>query len=86
METQWPEIVDPEYVIGMGVRIQDCIHMLDALADRLFPEVRSGVDQNQPAVILDHDGRAGAAVMWIGRVADSAVTANRRHAHRCAAA
>src|SRR5690349_10693056 len=74
----------------MGVGIEDGVDAADAEAQRLLAEVRPGVDEDTPfpVLILPFNGYrwASAAVAGIGRGADAAGAAQRRHTHGCAAA
>ena len=43
-KTQRAQIVHPQDMIGVRVRIEHGIHAREALAQRLFAEVRAGID------------------------------------------
>src|ERR1017187_10083748 len=84
--SQGAEVVDSQDVVGVRVRVEHGIELRDVFAQRLFAEVRSAVDHYMPAVVADHHRGASAPVARIRRTAYRAITANRRYAHRRAAA
>ena len=65
----------------MGMRVENCVDASNVFADRLRVEVRSGVDQDDLAAILDHHRRSRTAIMRIRRPAHGTVAAERGHAH-----
>src|SRR5215831_10622097 len=85
-KTEWTHIIQAQDVVGVGVRVNDGVDVGDVFADGLFTEVGCSVNENAPAIVLDHDRRAGAAVPGIGGVADCARTTDGGHAHGRSAA
>ena len=80
-KVQRPDIVQPHDVIGVRVSEQDRIDAGDALAKSLLPEIRRCIDKYGPPVVLEHDGRAKAIVLWIFGMAHGAAATERRHTH-----
>ena len=46
-KAQRPQIVEAENMVGMGVRVEDSIHMPDLFAQSLVAEVRTRIDQDR---------------------------------------
>ena len=59
-------VVDAVYMVGMGVSIQNRVDMLDAVTQRLMPEICCCVDKDVLVVARDNNRRAGSPVLWIG--------------------
>ena len=53
-------------MIRVSVRVKYRVELSDSLADGLFTEVRSGVDKDKLAAVLDEDRGSRAAVARIG--------------------
>ena len=52
LEAERPYVVKPQNMVGMSMRVQDCVDALDVLANGLLAEIRRGVDQHGVAVVL----------------------------------
>src|SRR5580700_3931824 len=52
---QWPEIVEAEDVVGVGVGIEDRVDVANLLANGLFAKIRRGIDEDCSPVILDQN-------------------------------
>src|SRR5208283_2242676 len=79
------DVVQPENVVGVAVRVKYRVNLPDALADRLLAEIRRSVDEHRVVAPLHHHRRARAAIVRVGRRAYAAVTADGRYSHRGAA-
>src|SRR6516164_3817539 len=86
MVAERAKVVDAEDVVGVGVSVEHGVDLADALADGLLAEVGRSVDKDHLSTEFEEDGRAGAAVVRVGRVADGAGASDRGNAHRGAAA
>jgi hypothetical protein len=65
MKAEWPEVINSEDVVGMRVRVKHRIDVLDLRPYRLLAKVGCGIDQYDPPVVFQHDGRTGALVVRI---------------------
>ena len=52
-EADRPQIIKPQDVVRMRVGVKHRIQVMDLRADGLLAKIRSGVDQNVAAAILD---------------------------------
>src|SRR5262249_32679230 len=84
-EAEWAQIVETHDVVRVRVGGEHSVEVGDALADGLNVKVWSGIDQDRAVSVLHQDRRPRAAIVWIAGVADTAITPQRRHAHRRAA-
>ena len=86
LKAEGPQVVHAENVVGMGMGVEDRIHVIDAVCKCLRPEVGASVDHDAVPVPDHGSGGPGAAVVRVGRGADAAIAAESGHAHRGAAA
>ena len=82
-EIETADLVEPEDVIRVAVREDDCVHAGEAVRERLLPEIRRGVHQDRRVSrYVDVDRRAQPLVARIGRLAHGARAADARYARR----
>ena len=81
-----PQIVEPEQMVGVLVRVDHRVDAADALAEQLHAQLGRRVDQQIALGQADDDAAARAAVARVGAGADRAVAADDRHAVRRARA
>src|SRR5690349_14664010 len=81
-ETQRAEIIQPQNVIGMRVRIQDGVDLTDTFANCLCVEVWSGIDEYHFPGIFDHDRWPRTSVVRVGRMTNCTVAADCGYTHR----
>src|ERR1039457_6019179 len=62
-----PRVVETEDMVGVGMREQHRVEAGHALAQGLGAEIRRGIDQYDPAIVLQEDGGAGSLIVGIGR-------------------
>src|SRR5271166_4678889 len=84
-EAERPNIVQPENVVSVTVRVEYRVDLPDALANGLLAEVRRGVDEHRVTVPLHHHRRTRAALVRVLRRAYAAVAADGGYSHRSAA-
>ena len=58
-------IVEPENMIGVSVRVENCVEAIEMRGHGLGAEVRRRVDDDIASAIGEQDGRARALVMRI---------------------
>jgi hypothetical protein len=82
-----PHFVEAEHVVGVAVREEDRVDAVDAMRQRLLPEVRRRIDQD-PGVAghVDEDRRTEPLVPRIGGQADGTAAADHGNAMRGAGA
>jgi hypothetical protein len=77
------KIVEPEHVIGVGVRDEHRVEPIEVRREGLRPEVRAAIEEKTASVGGGKEGaRPPAAVARVGRDADRAATTKARHAER----
>src|SRR5271157_1445915 len=75
-EAERPDVVQPENVIGVAVRVEYGVDLPDALTDGLLAEVRRGVNEDGVSVPLHHHRGTRAAIVRVCRRAYAAVAAD----------
>src|SRR6266567_983227 len=73
-------------MVSMSVCVEDRIQTRDLFPDRLLTKIWCGVNEHAMSLVLNHDGRARAAVVRIIGCAYTAGAADCRHTHGCPAA
>jgi len=81
-----PNVVEPKDVIGVTVRDQHGVEMLQSITQSLLAKVSRGIDDHGLPGVFDQDRDAQTLVPRIVRSAGLAVAGDRRHASRCAGA
>jgi len=76
-----PNIVESQNVVGVAVGEEDGVEAIEADAEGLLAEIRSGVDDDVLAVAREKQGRAQAIIVGIGGGADAALARERGNAH-----
>ena len=74
-----PQIIQPEDVIGVRVRVDRCFDQTNSLAQQLQPQFRRRVDDERAAWGIDRDASACPMILRIGRRADRAIATDHRH-------
>src|SRR2546423_2464118 len=85
-EVQGAYVVESEDVVGVAVRDENGVEVLDVLTKRLLPEIGRRVNEYRLAVVLDEHGDAQAFVARVVRRARLALAADGGHAGRSARA
>src|SRR5579871_3249367 len=85
MESERAQVVEPQNVVGMRMGIEHGVEPADLFTDSLGTKIGGGVDDDDMTVILEHDRRAGTAVVRIDGATDFAHTPDGGHAHGGAA-
>src|SRR5579859_1677094 len=73
-------------MVGMSVREKNGVQMPDIGRQKLFAQIRAGVDQQGLALLRDQDRGAAAAILRIGGIAAAPAGTDHRHAAGGAAA
>jgi hypothetical protein len=81
LETERPQIVQPENVVRMRMGIEHRIDMIDPLTQGLHTKVRARVDHHPVSFPGNRDRRPCAPVARIRGGAHPAAAAQRRHTH-----
>jgi len=79
------QIVDAVNMVGMRMRVEDSVHMIDPCPDHLLAKIRTCVDNDSRCraagrKLLNHKGCACSLILRIVGVAGTPVTCNARHA------
>jgi hypothetical protein len=77
---KYPQIVQPEQVIDVVVRVEDRVDEFDVRAEQLQAEFGRRVDQDVAARRADDHGAAVAVVPRVGRPADGTLAPNHGYA------
>src|SRR2546423_18862 len=85
-EGQGADVLESSDVVGVAVRDEHGVEVLDALTKRLLPEIGRRVNEYRLAVVLDEHGDAQAFVARVVRRARLALAADGGHAGRSARA
>jgi hypothetical protein len=72
-------VIETENVVGMVMRINDCMDAVDARTQQLQTNLRGCVNQQIALRGTDHDRAAATLITRIGRAASFAITAQQRH-------
>ncbi len=75
-----PQVIQPENVVGMGVREDRRVHEFHLFPQQLDAEFRRGVDDEVAERRRDEHAGPRAVVAGVVRRADRAVAADDRHA------
>ena len=86
MKAEWPKVVESEDMVGVRMRVENCVDVAELFAQRLFAKIRAGVDKNAVVFPMHGDRGTRAAISRIGRSANTALAPERGYAHGCAAA
>jgi hypothetical protein len=68
------QVVGTEYMIGMQVRVEHRVEMIDIGPEALQAELRRRIDNDTHIVLLDANAAAHSRVMWVSGRAYVAVT------------
>src|SRR2546430_15879371 len=81
-----PNVVEPKDVIGMTVRDQHCVEMLQSVTQSLLAKVSRGIDDHRFPCMFYQYRDAQALIPRVGGGTGLAVAGDRRNASRCAGA
>jgi hypothetical protein len=74
------QVIDAVTVVGVVVRPEDRVDLVDADRQQLLTQVGRGIDQQaRSGLALDQDGDARAAIPRLGGIAQPPVVADARH-------
>jgi hypothetical protein len=76
---QRPNIVEAENVVGVTMRYQDRIEMLQSLTQGLLTKVSRSIDNYGLTRVFDEDRYAQTLITWIVRGAGLAIACDRRN-------
>src|SRR5689334_2815783 len=74
-------IIQPKYVVGVRVSVENRVDMRDLFPDCLLPEVGRRIYKDAASAILDHHRRTSSAIMWISGRANTAGATDGWHSH-----
>ena len=91
VEEERAEIVDAVRMVGVVMRVEHAVEVIDTRGKKLRAHIRAGVDQNAGRPLaaveaLDEERASRPAVLGFRRVAGAPIIADPRNARRCAAA